>query len=153
MRSSKIASCRRPAGNGTQKKDSSSLEIRSSKQANKLNANPRARWTVTHEVSHFANGDEGVRNRSSKGSLEKTISPRIRKIESRTDRFTAALLAPLRLIEHDEPIASIALRFGLSDEAAEIRSEEAARAYRRRHGIQRELPKSIQDLLSDFMKK
>ncbi len=121
--------------------------------ANKLNSNPRARWTVAHEVSHFANGDEGVRNRSSKSSLEKAISPKVRRIESRTDRFTAALLAPLHLIELEEPISSIALRFGLSEEAAKIRFEEAARAYRRRHGLTRPLPASIQNLLADLKKK
>ena len=121
--------------------------------ANKLNANPHARWTLAHEVSHFANGDPGIRNRSAKGSLEKVILPKIRRIESRTDRFTAALLAPLHLIEFNEPISSIACRFGLSDEAAEIRAEEVARAYRRRHGIARPLPKSVENVLADLKKR
>jgi Zn-dependent peptidase ImmA (M78 family) len=118
--------------------------------ANEPNADPRCRWTMAHEVSHAVFDDQGIRNRSPKNSLEKRVSAKVREIESRTDRFTAAVLASLHLIEPDESVASIALRFGLSKEAAAIRSEEAARAYRRQHRIPRELPPSIKKLLEDL---
>jgi Zn-dependent peptidase ImmA (M78 family) len=118
--------------------------------ANDPTPNPRCRWTVMHEVSHAVCGDGGIRNRSSKNSLEKRISLKVKGIEARTDRFTAAVLAPLHLIEPNESADSIALRFGLSTEAAIIRSEESARAYRRQHGIPRELPQSIKKLLQEW---
>lgn len=121
--------------------------------ANRQNPDPRARWTIAHEVSHFANGHTGIRHRSLKGSLEKRLSTKVRGIELLTDRFTAALLAPLHLIKQDEPAWSIATRFCMSDHAAQIRAEEAARAYRRENGLTRQLPESIRSILDDLRRK
>ncbi len=118
--------------------------------ANAQNPDPRARWTIAHEVSHFANGHTGIRHRSPKGSLEKTLLANVRSIEWLTDRFTAALLAPLHLVEYKESASSIATRFGFSEQAAQIRGDEAARAYRRRHSLTRQLPESIRSILDEL---
>jgi Zn-dependent peptidase ImmA (M78 family) len=118
--------------------------------ANDPNPLPRCRWTVVHEVSHAALGDAGIRNRSAKDSLEKRTSGRIKSIEARADRFTAALLAPLHLIRPDESAESIALRFGLSKTAAEIRAKDAAKNHRRKHNIKREIPDSIKKIIDEL---
>jgi hypothetical protein len=120
--------------------------------ANKPNPDPPARWTVTHEITHAVFDDQGIRNRSTRDSNEKRFSSTIRRIESRTDRFTGAVLAPLHLIEQNESVESISQRFGLSKTAATIRKGEAERAYRKQHGILRPLPASIQTLLDEIKK-
>ena len=43
----------------------------------------------------------------------------------------------------------VAKRFGLSDAAAKVRTEELARMYRRRHGLKRQLPPGVIDFLSE----
>jgi IrrE N-terminal-like domain len=118
--------------------------------ANKLNADPRARFTIVHELTHAYLGHEGIRNRSAKGSLEKTISSKTRQIETITDQFTAAVLAPFHRIKPDEDAASIAIRFGLSKKAGQIRADQAARDYRRKNGLTRPIPESVRKIIDDL---
>ncbi|MGB8900066.1 MAG: ImmA/IrrE family metallo-endopeptidase [Methylocella sp.] len=118
--------------------------------ANKLNPDPRARFTIVHELTHAYLGHDGIRNRSPIGSLEKTISTKTRRIETITDRFTAAVLAPCHRMKPYETAESIALRFGLSKRAAEIREEEAARDYRLKNGLLRPIPDSIRQLIDEM---
>lgn len=118
--------------------------------ANKPNPVPRARWTVVHELMHAYLGHEGIRNRSAKGSLEKLFSSEIQRIETITDRFTAAVLAPFHRIKSQEDAASIAVRFGLSKVAAEIRADQAARDYRRKNRLMRPIPESIKNIIDEM---
>lgn len=117
--------------------------------SNKFNPDARARYTVAHEVAHAVLAHDGVRNRSAKDSQEKRFSSKIRQLEAVADRFAVATYAPLHLIQPYESAESIALRFGLSKRAAEIREEEAARNYRRKNGLLRPIPDSIMRLIDD----
>ncbi len=132
--------------------DKNQLLIRRSvfEKANRPNADPRARFTIVHEIAHAYLGHAGVRNRSAKGSLEKAISTKIRRIETITDRFAAAVLAPLHRIKPNENAASIALRFGLSKQASEIRADQAARDYRRKNGLTRPIPNSVRKIIDEL---
>lgn len=118
--------------------------------ANKPNSAPRARFTIVHELMHAYLGHEGLRNRTAAASLEKTISIKTRSIETITDRLTAAVLAPFHRIRPHEDAASIAERFGLSKQAAEIRADQAARDYRRKNRLTRPIPDPIQKIIDDL---
>jgi Zn-dependent peptidase ImmA (M78 family) len=118
--------------------------------ANRPNPEPRARFTIVHELIHAYRGHEGIRNRSAAGSLEKTLSTKTRRVETVTDRLAAAVLAPFDRIEPNETAGSIARRFGLSKQAAEIRADEAARYYRRKNKTLRPIPDSVQKILDDL---
>lgn len=118
--------------------------------ANSLCPDPRARWTIVHEIIHALNGDKGIRNRSPVGSLEKKIQTGIRAIEAQTDRLTASFFAPYHLIHDDESASSIARRFGMGMEAATIRAAEVAKSRRRELGIDRPIPESIRNIIEDL---
>jgi uncharacterized protein DUF955 len=118
--------------------------------SNKFNPDARARFTIAHEVAHAVLAHEGIRNRSAQDSQEKKFSNRIRHLEAVTDRFAVAIYAPLHLIQPHETAESIALRFGLSKRASEIRAEEAARDYRRKNGLIRPIPDPIKRLLDEL---
>jgi IrrE N-terminal-like domain len=115
----------------------------------KPNPNRRSRWTIVHELMHAYLGHAEIRNRSFQGSLEK-LSSKIRRIETITDRFTAAVLAPFHRIKPQEDAVSIAARFGISKTAAEIRADRAARDYRRKNNLPRPIPDSIRNIIDEM---
>ncbi|MCI0735077.1 MAG: ImmA/IrrE family metallo-endopeptidase [Beijerinckiaceae bacterium] len=115
----------------------------------KPDSNCRARWTIVHELMHAYLGHAGIRNRSAQGSPEK-LSTKIRRIETITDRFTAAVLAPFHRIKPQEDAVSIAARFGLSKTAAEIRADQAARDYRRKNRLLRPIPDSVRQVIDEL---
>jgi Zn-dependent peptidase ImmA (M78 family) len=115
----------------------------------------RARWTIAHEVGHFALNHRTIRNRSSDPRLIDKIAPTIRRDETQAHRFAAALLAPLHRAEFSPQTTAkqIAARFGISLQAAGARLEELGRIYRRLQGIKRQLPNSVIDLLAEARRK
>jgi Zn-dependent peptidase ImmA (M78 family) len=115
----------------------------------------RARWTIAHEVGHFALNHRKIRNRSSDPKVIEKIAPTIRRDESQAHRFAAAFLAPLHRAEFSPQTTAqqIAARFGISMQAAGNRLEELSRIYRRLRGIKRQLPNSVIDLLAEARRK
>lgn len=115
----------------------------------------RARWTIGHEVGHFALNHRKIRNRSSDPRLIEKIAPTIRRDETQANKFAAAFLAPFHRAEFSPYTTAqqIANRFGISLEAAKSRLQELYRIYRRLHGIKRQLPNSIIDLLAEARRK
>ncbi|MGO9674836.1 MAG: hypothetical protein ACLPSF_11845, partial [Methylocella sp.] len=71
-------------------------------------------------------------------------------LETRTDRFAVAVLAPFHRIRPNEDATLIALRFGVSKQAAEIRADEAARDYRRKNGLTRPIPDEVQKIIDQL---
>lgn len=132
--------------------DSKTLTFRRSvfERATSASPIPRSVFTVVHELVHCFFDHEGVRNRSGYRSIEKIAVTKVRRIETITDRLTSAVLAPLRFIEFDEAASSIAAKFGLSNQAANMRAEVASRYYRRKKGLQRPLPKFVTDLQAEL---
>jgi Zn-dependent peptidase ImmA (M78 family) len=110
---------------------------------------PRARYHVVHEISHCALNHQHERKRAiAAGPAEKKHT---RGDEREADRFAAAILAPSHRIDFSLQTTphEVAKRFGLSDVAAELRTQEFARMYRRRHGLKRQLPPGVIDFLSE----
>jgi len=111
---------------------------------------PHARFTVVHEISHCALNHQYMRKRGiAIGAFEKKV-PSIRRDENQADKLAAALLAPSHKVQFTLTTTAkqLAQRFGLSERMADLRIEELAGIYRRRHNIQRELPPGIIDFLT-----
>jgi Zn-dependent peptidase ImmA (M78 family) len=122
--------------------------------ANNQISDPRARWTIAHEIGHMALGHKRTRHRNVSGRAIDRISAPIRRDEAQAHRFAAALLAPYHLV--DAPLETtaeeIASRFNISRSAAEKRKPELERMYRRAHGILRPLPQSFVEILNSLKK-
>jgi Zn-dependent peptidase ImmA (M78 family) len=113
----------------------------------------RARYTVAHEIGHFALKHAGVRNRSTHATAAERYVERVRSEESEASRFAAAFLAPAYLIGDGESADSIAERFGLSTQAAVIRHDEVERMRRRASRRGRELPGVVIDYLREAQRR
>jgi len=111
---------------------------------------PHARFTVVHEISHCAFNHQNIRKRGiAVGAFEKKV-PSIGRDEKQADKLAAALLAPSHKVQYTLATTSrqLAERFGLSSKTADIRTEELAGIYRRRHNVRRELPPGVVDFLT-----
>ncbi|HVI27442.1 ImmA/IrrE family metallo-endopeptidase [Hansschlegelia sp.] len=114
----------------------------------RMNSNePRARFTISHELGHFWLKHSGIRNRSITPSIAERLVSQIRREEREAMRFAPAFLAPAHLIDPFASIEEIMETFLLSKEAATIRSQELQRLYRRKNRIERPLPASIEEFI------
>ena len=120
-----------------------------------LGDEPRARWTIAHEVGHIALAHHNARNRNAVRSEIERIAPTVRRDEAQANRFAAAFLAPFHKTNFSLEMTATQLadRFGISVTAATNRVEELARIYRQRNGIQRPLPQGIIDFLKEAQRK
>ena len=112
-------------------------------------AEGRARFTIFHEVVHALGGHRGEFNRLQSRSEIPPYAKKLRALESRTDKITAAFVAPRRLICDGWSAREVAFFFGMSAESARIRLEEIRG--RTRHA-KRPLPNSVAQLLLDLKK-
>ncbi|MGE7472693.1 ImmA/IrrE family metallo-endopeptidase [Bosea sp. NPDC003192] len=117
------------------------------------NGNERARMTVAHEMGHFALKHAGVRNRAMQpGAAEKYLAS-VRSAEREAMRFAAAFLAPADLIGPHDNAHEIALRFGLSLQAAEIRRCEVEEMRNRGARQKRQLPENVINYLKEARRR
>lgn len=119
-------------------------------QANRPNPDPRAVFTIAHEIAHAYLGHVGLLNRSFEKTKAETFSNIIKRQEREANKFAAALIAPLHLIKRGETAENIASRFGLSKQAAEIRRDSASAYYAKIDGVTRRRPAFIDDLLREL---
>jgi Zn-dependent peptidase ImmA (M78 family) len=108
-----------------------------------------ARFSIFHEVIHALCGDEGEFNRLHSRFEIASYAPKLRAVESRTDKITAAFMAPRHLIGEGSDAREIASSFGISFESARIRVEQIRGPSR----PGRKLPDSVAALLRDLNKK
>jgi Zn-dependent peptidase ImmA (M78 family) len=101
---------------------------------------------VSHELSHYALGHKGSRNRKDI-SLRDLSSSQVKHEESEANRLAVILLAPEHLIPEDASADEIASMFSLNMTAAILRKDEVDRIRRRRRGELRPLPASIKEML------
>lgn len=116
---------------------------------------PRARFTIAHEIAHCALNHQYMRKRGiAVGAFEKKV-PSIRRDERQADKLAAAILAPFHRAEFTLTTNSkqLAERFGLSDRMSSIRTDELAGIYRRLHKIKRDLPPGVADFLAAGRRK
>ncbi len=116
--------------------------------ANGPKTDGRARFSIFHEVIHALSGDKGGFNRLSSRSEIPRYAPRLLDLETRTDKITAAFMAPRHLICDGWLAPQVAFFFGMSAESAMIRFEEI----RGRVRPAKTLPDSVQQLLLDLKK-
>jgi Zn-dependent peptidase ImmA (M78 family) len=108
-----------------------------------------ARFSIFHEVIHALHGDEGEFNRLHSRFEIASYAPKLRAVESRTDKIAAAFMAPRHLIGEGWDAREIASSFGISFESARIRVEQIRGPSR----PGRKLPDSVTELLRDLNKK
>jgi hypothetical protein len=109
----------------------------------------RARFSIFHEVVHALSGDEGEFNRLPGRSDIPAYAQKLRALEARTDKITAALMAPRHLIHDEWSVGDVSLHFGMSDESAGFRIEEIRD---RPRGV-RTRPDSVTQLLLDLSRR
>jgi Zn-dependent peptidase ImmA (M78 family) len=104
------------------------------------------RFVVFHELSHYALGHQGVRNRGMERIRGYSAST-IKHEETEASRLAAILMAPEHLIPEKASADDIVEQFSMSLKAAILRKEEVDRIRRRRRGELRPLPESVKELL------
>jgi len=108
---------------------------------------PHHRFVVFHELSHYALGHKGFRNRIADPRVRQYSVTRVKHEEAEANRLAVMLMAPEHLVPEEASAEQLASLFGLSLTAAILRKEEIDRVRRRRRGELRPLPKSVKDLL------
>lgn len=93
-----------------------------------LEGEPRARMTLAHELGHIALGHTGIRYRKTGEMYRGPVDRRVRHEESEAKQFAAVFLAPTYLARECKSIEEIGEKFGISDEAANIRFGQVAEA-------------------------
>jgi Zn-dependent peptidase ImmA (M78 family) len=111
---------------------------------------PRARYTIAHELGHMWLQHPKLRHRNvSNRQIEKLTT--FRRDEAQADRFAVAFLVPQHLV--DDPLNAtseqIANQFQVSHTCARIRKVELEREYRRQHGMKRPLPDRVVEILKE----
>lgn len=131
------------------------LYLRESTYCAARKCEPRARWTVAHEIGHIALHHDRARNRSTLPTEIEQIAPTIRRDETQAHKFAAAFLAPYHRANFSLEMTSneVAKLFGISLPAATRRVQELGRIYRKLRGIQRPLPKGVVDFLAEAQRK
>lgn len=130
------------------------IYLRESTEMRVRSGDPRALWTVAHEVGHLALG-HATRDRKTNGDQHSPYNSVLNREETDAHRFAAAFLAPAYLANANENTLATELsdRFGLSKQAAERRRDELVRQHRRKHGVKRPLPPKVLDFLAEASRR
>jgi Zn-dependent peptidase ImmA (M78 family) len=115
-------------------------------RANGFSSTPRDRYSIIHEVIHALEGHSGTLNRATNLGAVPRFAHKLRKLETWTERVTAAFIAPKHLIRANDTAETIAFRFGMSMQAAVIRLGEISPPQRG----SRQVPDVIAKLLADL---
>ena len=129
------------------------LRMRESVFVGMQRGEPHHRFVVFHELSHYALGHKGFRNRIADPRVRKYSAAHVKHEEAEANRLAVMLIAPEHLVPEEASAEQIASLFGLSLTAAILRKEEVDRVRRRRRGELRPLPASIKEMLRDARDK
>lgn len=105
------------------------------------------RFVIFHELSHYALGHKGTRNRIANPQVRQYSAANVKHEETEASRLAVILMAPEHLVPENASAEDIASQFGMSLTAAILRKEEVGRIRRRRRGELRPLPESVKELL------
>jgi Zn-dependent peptidase ImmA (M78 family) len=108
---------------------------------------PHPRFVVFHELSHYALGHKGTRNRISSPQVRQYSGAQVKHEETEASRLAVIIMAPEYLVAEGASAEDIASQFSMSLTAAILRKEEIDRIRRRRRGELRPLPESVKELL------
>ena len=149
----RVPDVKMPEAEGQWDADEGVIHLRESVFCGMQRREPRARWTVAHEIAHFALKHSGLRNRSTTETAAEKYVARVQREENEAQRFAAAFLAPRHLIKETGTAEEIAQRFGLSYQAAAIRKGEVEAMNRRARGQTRALPDVVVDYLKEAQRR
>lgn len=128
------------------------LDVPCSVYANAQRGEPRARFTMAHEVGHFLLRHDGYTARSI-AKTEMYNDAASRRQEDEANYFAECFLAPFHLAKNCSGSAEIAEKFQLSDQAAQIAWERTEARKRRLAGEVRELPPGVANFLAEREKR
>lgn len=129
--------------------DDFELSMRESVFVGMQRGEARSRFAISHELSHYALGHKGYRNRKTEAFQRDLSAATVKHEETEANRLAAIILAPEHLVPEGASAEEISSTFGLSLPAAIIRKEEVDRIRRRRRGQLRPLPTSIVEMLNE----
>jgi Zn-dependent peptidase ImmA (M78 family) len=114
-------------------------------------AKNRARFTIAHEIAHVVLGHTGTRHRNVSDRKIERILIQIRVDEIEANRFAAAFLMPMHLIDMslNPTPTEISFQFQVSEAAASTRLDQLKRLERRKSGTKRPLPDFVREYLSE----
>ncbi|MEQ8307449.1 MAG: ImmA/IrrE family metallo-endopeptidase [Hoeflea sp.] len=127
------------------------ISIRESIWQALVNGDPRARFTVAHEIGHLFLGHTAYTARSNDPSMYR--DPFTKTQESEANAFASLFLMPTDLAEKFNTADDIQNNFGVSRHSAAIRIEELDREKRKKAGQKRKLPQNAVDFLSEAKKR
>ena len=104
---------------------------------------PRANFTIAHELAHWALGHKGIRFRHTIPQAYERSVGEYKRDERQAYKFAAFFLAPDSLAETCKSIEELEKNFGLSHQAAKIRLDEVELHIRRNTGQSRPLPDKV----------
>jgi hypothetical protein len=133
--------------------DETEISMRESVFTGMQRGDTHPRFVVFHELSHYALGHQGTRNRVSSSQVRQYSAASVKHQETEASRFAVILMAPEHLIPEGASAEDIASQFAMSLTAAIIRKEEVDRIRRRRRGESRPLPESIKEMLRNARDK
>jgi Zn-dependent peptidase ImmA (M78 family) len=130
------------------------IYLSSSVAAALRNGEPRARWTVAHEIGHLALRHQS-RNRLSTGRSREAFNSGQNRDEIDANRFAASFLAPANSTTVKEITSAdgLARRFIISRQAAERRFDEFQRFAARHSPKGRALPPKVLDFLAQAARR
>jgi hypothetical protein len=110
---------------------------------------PRANFTIAHEIGHIADGVTETRNR---GSVK---GKRTARDENFANRFAAGFLAPFHRAKFGPTttVESVRQHFNLSHATAKIRHDQFSRWYRKVNRTERPLPATVVSFLEEARAK
>ncbi len=112
---------------------------------------PRARFTVAHELGHYFLGHTGIRRRNADKSTYNGPVERAQEIEANI--FASYFLVPTQLALDAESPEDISSQFQVSIQVAEIAFERISSIKRRAAGQLRRPPQGVIDFLKEAERK
>jgi hypothetical protein len=116
--------------------------------ANRQEPDAHARFSIFHEIVHALEGHTGKLNRLHSRFDIPRYAGKLRRLESRTDKITAAFIAPRHLVSPEWNADAVAFRFGMSIPSARLRIEEI----RGKDRAGKKIPDVVTQLLRDLDK-
>ena len=125
---------------------SNTIYVREAVMVGAQSGNPRDRFTLAHELGHFALRHDGAPRRNPNRQIYTSAKDRTKEEEA--NLFASYLLAPTELVVACENVQEVQDKFQLSSQAAELAFERAKEDARRDKGEPRILP----DFVVEFIK-
>lgn len=114
----------------------------------------RNRFTLAHELAHIVLGHTGTRSRAVGVDFRKQANVSgVGREEAEANAWAGAFLMPVSIIKSCSSSAELAVKCGVSIEAARIRMELIERRFRRSQGLLRRIPAATEAIILELRQK